>query len=204
VMAGFHTREAPGPATLSARVYKPLLKPGKHKIIGFARRIQGLMVAPGNPLQIGSLADLPARQAHFVNRPLGTGTRVLLDELLAQQGLTPDQIPGFERTEPSHTAVAHAVASGRADAGLGIELAARRQGLDFVPLLQESYHLVCLKAALTLPAVSALLSLLRQEHWQTQLQETPGYEPQLSGQIRAMSQVFPWWAFRGEKRTRPT
>jgi putative molybdopterin biosynthesis protein len=199
MMAGFHTRETPAAGTLPAQVYKPLLRPGLHKIIGFAQRQQGLMVAPGNPLNLRNLADLATRRARFVNRPLGTGTRVLLNELLSQQGLAAQDIPGFDHTEPSHTAVAHAVASGRADAGMGIELAARREGLDFVLLIQESYHLVCLKSALTQPAVSTLLSLLREPQWQAQVQAMAGYQPCLSGQIRALSQVLPWWRFRGAK-----
>ena len=89
VMAGFHTLQHPAPGSLAERVYKPLLQPGLHKIIGFAERTQGLMVAPGNPLRLRSLADLANGAARFVNRTLGTGTRVVLDELLAQQGLTP-------------------------------------------------------------------------------------------------------------------
>ena len=83
VMAGFHTRQQPGAGSLSEKTYKPLLKPGLYKIIGFARRSQGLIVARGNPLSLHSLNDVVRTQARFVNRALGTGTRVLFDELLA-------------------------------------------------------------------------------------------------------------------------
>ena len=107
VMAGFHTLERPPVGSLAQRTYKPLLKPGLHKIIGFARRTQGLIVAPGNPLGLRGIADVAQRRARYVNRALGTGTRVLLDELLAQEGLGPDALEGYERDEPSHAAVAH-------------------------------------------------------------------------------------------------
>src|SRR5690606_16467562 len=86
-IAGFHTQPFADPRTLTARTYRPLLKPGQHKIIGFARRTQGLIVAPGNPLRLRDIADVARLQARFVNRAKGTGTRLLLDELLAQADL---------------------------------------------------------------------------------------------------------------------
>jgi molybdate transport repressor ModE-like protein len=199
VMAGFHTLQQPAPGSLAERVYKPLLQPGRHKIIGFAERTQGLMVAPGNPLGLLRLADLANRPARFVNRPLGTGTRVVLDELLAQSGLLPSAIHGYEQTEPSHTAAAHAVASGAADVALGIEIAARAQGLDFVPLVQESYHLVCLKSALAEPAIAALLLLLQSRRWQDKLATMAGYAPHHSGEVESMRRVLPWWDFARQK-----
>ncbi|MFN3495747.1 MAG: substrate-binding domain-containing protein, partial [Hydrogenophaga sp.] len=84
-------------------------------IIGFARRAQGLMVAPGNPLRLHDMKDVARLQARFVNRALGTGTRLLLDELLTQALLMPEDITGFDHVETSHAAVAQAVASGTAD-----------------------------------------------------------------------------------------
>ena len=200
IMAGFHTLPQPAPGSLAARAYKPLLQPGLHKVIGFGRRTQGLMVAPGNPLGLRSLADVASLGARFVNRPLGAGTRVLLDELLATAGLGAAGITGYARTEPSHTAVAQAIASGTADVGLGIELAARSRGLDFVPLAQENYHLVCLKSALEQPATQALLSLLRAQPWQTQLSALAGYAPERSGEVLSLREVLPWWTFRTQKR----
>ncbi len=195
-LAGFHTRQLPPRHSHTARTYKPLLKPGKHKVIGFALRAMGLMVAPGNPLGLASLADAVQRQARWVNRPLGTGTRVLLDELLQEQGLTPAALKHHDHTQPSHAAVAQAVASGQADAGLGSACAARRAGLDFVPLLTERYQLVCLKTALDTPAVQTLRQCLATQAWQQQLASLTGYHPDHSGQVLAMNQWLPWWAFK--------
>ena len=200
VMAGFHTVQQPGAGSLAEQTYKPLLKPGLHKIIGFARRTQGLMVAKGNPLGLRSLADLVAHNARFVNRALGTGTRVLLDEMLAQQGIASSRIRGYRDTESSHAAVAQAIASGQADAGMGIEAAARARGLDFVPLVVEDYHLVCLKSALDEPAVQALCQVLQSAGWLQQLQQLPGYQAaDQSGQVLAMSRLLPWWNYRTHK-----
>ena len=195
VMAGFHTLQNPLPGSVAEKVYKPLLKPGLHKIIGFATRTQGLLVAPGNPLQLHTLHDVQTRSARFVNRALGTGTRVVLDELLAQAGLSATQFPGYGQSEPSHSAVAHAIASGAADVGLGIEVAARAQGLDFVPLVDEHYHLVCLKSALTDPAIMALMALLQSPAWQAQLSALPGYRAWHAGEVQSLRRVLPWWSF---------
>jgi putative molybdopterin biosynthesis protein len=205
MMAGFHTLEQPGRQSVAARTYRSLLKPGLHKLIGFALRTQGLMVAPGNPLRIMGLADLKRLQGdglRYVNRAEGTGTRVLLDELLAQAGLQASDLQGYASQEPSHTAVAQAVASNAADAGLGIEAAAREKGLGFVPLVQERYHLVCLKSELPSPPVAALLTALKSTEWQTTLHQLPGYsrEGAQSGQVLSLRQVLPWWSYRQAKK----
>jgi molybdate transport repressor ModE-like protein len=192
-LAGFHTQPFADAASLSARTYRPLLRPGLHKIIGFARRSQGLMVTPGNPLRLRSIGDVARLQARFVNRAKGTGTRLLLDELMAQARLDPIDLPGFEREERSHAAVAQAVASGVADVGLGTEYAARSQGLDFVPLTDERYLLVCLKSALDTPPVQRLLTLLRSPAWQQRLNKLPGYASDHSGEVAAMKRLLPWW-----------
>lgn len=204
MMAGFHTLHLPAGRSLAARTYKPLLKPGLHKIIGFAQRSQGLIVAKGNPLKLRSLKDLTRTDVRYVNRPLGTGTRVLLDELLQDGGIDAAAIQGYARTEPSHAAVAQAVASNSADAGLGIEIAARNNNLDFMPLVQEDYFLVCLKSALELPATQALLDILRSRDWQQRLAGLPGYAPAQSGQVLAMSKMLPWWSFPRKKPRKTT
>ena len=222
-MAGFHASSAataPPPrsvagdtptadaaATLTQRTYQPLLKPGLHKLIGFARRTQGLVVAPGNPLALTGLVDVARTGARFVNRALGTGTRLLTSELLAQAQLLPARIDGWDRIEPSHGAIAQAVASGAADAGMAIEAAARARGIGFVPLALEDYYLVCLKSALDQPATLALLTLLRSEAWQARLARLPGYQPVNSGQVLSLRRQFPWWRYVRPKRKtliRPT
>lgn len=200
VLAGFHTLLGSGAKlSRSERCYKPLLQPGQHKIIGFARRSRGLMVASGNPLALHSLVDVVRRQARFASRALGSGTRVVLDELLDQAGLSSAVLPGDGRVEPSHAAVAQAVASGQCDAGLGIAAAAHQAGLDFVPLVEERYHLVCLKTALDQPGVQQLRQLLQTPHWQAHVGTIAGYTPEHSGQVLSMHKVLPWWNFAPKK-----
>jgi len=195
VMAGFHTLQNAGRKTRSERTYKPLLQPGQHKIIGFARRTQGLMVATGNPLALQSLQDVATRSARFANRALGSGTRLVLDELLDRLGLHGTDISGYSHLEPSHAAVAQAVASGQCDAGLGLAAAAMRAGLSFVPLIDECYHLVCLKSALEHVAVQKLRLLLQTPQWQNSMAAIAGYTPAHSGEVLSLRKLLAWWDF---------
>ena len=198
-IAGFHAPMHPSAQSLIARTYKPLLQTGQHKIMGFALRQQGLLVAPGNPLGIHSLSDLTRAPIRFINRSLGTGTRLLLDEGLANAGILPQQIQGYTQEESSHAAVAACVAAGQADAGLGIASAARAQGLDFVPLLQECYWLACLKSVLDTPAVQLLARILASQDWQVQMNTLPGYAPSPGpGQVQSLKKALPWWPFKNE------
>jgi molybdate-binding protein len=91
--------------------------------------------------------------------------------------------------------VAHAVASGQFDVGLGIAAAAQRAGLDYVPLAEERYHLVCLKSALQQPGIQALLQLLKTSDWQEKVRQIAGYTPLQSGEVLSMRQVLPWWSY---------
>lgn len=194
-LAGFHVREHAERGSATARAYRPRLKPGQHKLIGFARRTQGLIVAPGNPLQLHSLHDVVRRGARFASRASGSGTEVLLLDLLAAAALDPRAIRMAARAEASHGAAAEAVASGAADVTLGIEPAARARGLSFVPIAQERYHLVCLKSALEEPAVRALRAVLLAAEWQAQVANWPGYRPERCGEVLSLREQLPWWSF---------
>jgi putative molybdopterin biosynthesis protein len=193
-IAGFHLPPRTAVTSLFARTYKPLLHPDRHELIGFARRVQGLAVERGNPLALSTIADVATRRARFVNRPIGTGTRLLLDALCEQQGVA--------REEPSHAAVAQAVAAGTADAGLCIEVAARSRDLDFVPLLWEDYFLVYDRSLLAQPAVRALQAVLRSESWLKRLATLAGYAPARSGEALKPDSVLPWWSERAEESGR--
>ncbi len=202
-IAGFHLPPRTTPHSLIARTYQPLLHPDRHQLIGFARRVQGLAVAQGNPLGLRTIADVAARGARFVNRPTGTGTRLLLDALCEQHGVAQSTLVGYENEEPSHAAVAQTVAAGQADTGLCIEAAARSRNLDFVPLLWEEYFLVCDKATLAQPAIRILQAVLRSESWLRRLSTLAGYAPARSGEAMSLRDVLPWWgerAQRGSKR----
>ena len=196
-VAGFHVPLLPQADSLVARTYRPLLQTGRHKLIGFARRAQGLMVAPGNPLGIAGLADLARPDRRWVHRSRGTGTRLLLDQELARLGLAPDALSRPQ--ESSHRAVAAAVAAGQADAGLGIASAAALHGLDFVPLLQEDYWLVCLADALETAPLTALRQHLASPGWTERLSALPGYAcDERTAMVQSLRRTLPWWPVKGK------
>ena len=200
-VAGFHVPPLADNRKRFARGLKPLLKPGQHKLIGCMRRTQGLMVARGNPLALQGMADVAARGARFVNRQEGSGTRLLADHLLAEQGIDASRLaPDHQAVEDSHLAVAAAVASGLGDCALGIEAAARSFGLDFVPLVEEDYFLVCLAETLEQPAVQALRQVLRQPAWAQALATLPGYRAAHAGQVLSLTRALPWWQFRTPRK----
>jgi putative molybdopterin biosynthesis protein len=193
-VAGFHAPIRPGADSLMARTLAPLMKTGRHKLISFAVRSQGLMVRPGNPLQLAAWEDLLRPGLRFINRSLGTGTRLLLDDWLQSSGTKASRLAGYTLEESSHAAVAAAIAAGQADTGLGIEAAARAQGLDFVPLLTERYWLVCLREALPSTPVQQLMALLTSAAWQVPLSTLAGYQvPPDIGQVQSLRQSLPWW-----------
>jgi putative molybdopterin biosynthesis protein len=109
-------------------------------IVRLVHRQQGLLVAPGNPLALTGVADLARPELRYVNRQRGAGTRVLLDYELARAGIDPAGIVGYGREEPTHLAVAAAIAADRADCGMGVLAAARAFGLGFVPVTSEPYE----------------------------------------------------------------
>jgi putative molybdopterin biosynthesis protein len=151
------------------------------QVVTFAHREQGLMVAPGNPLSIQSLDDLP--RVRYVNRQRGAGTRVLLDYELSQRGIDPGNIDGYEREEYTHLAVAAAIASGSADSGMGIRSAAMALNLDFIPIAHERYDLVIPAEFVELPMIQHILALLHDDKFRAAVAAQPGYDVSAMGQI---------------------
>jgi putative molybdopterin biosynthesis protein len=125
----------------------------------------------GDPDGSGGSGD----RVRYVNRQRGAGTRVLLDVMLRDLGLSPDSVDGYAREEPTHLAVAAAIASGRADAGMGIMAAAKPFGLDFIPLATEPYDLVVAPGAFASPQLAPLWSLLESDRFKSAVEDLGGY-----------------------------
>jgi len=150
-------------------------------VVRLVHRDQGLIVAPGNPLDLAGVGDLARRGVRYINRQRGAGTRVLLDHELATHGIAPADVDGYAREEPTHLAVAAAVAAGRGDAGLGILAAARAFGLDFVPVTREPYDLVVAAGAMDGPLLAPLWALLHSDRFQASVTELGGYSTKEMG-----------------------
>src|SRR5712691_3584531 len=144
---------------------------GNVAVVRLVHRSQGLLVAPGNPLHLAEIADLARPGVRYVNRQRGAGTRVLLDVLVGELGITPESVDGYAREEPTHLAVAAAIAAGRADAGLGIMAAARAFGLDFVPGTQAPSDLVVAAGAMDGPLLAPLWALLASDPFRAAVTE---------------------------------
>jgi len=197
--AGFHVATG-AYQVASVRPYLQWLDPEQHVLIHLALRTQGLLVARGNRHKIRGLADLARPELRFVNRQVGSGTRVLLDLLLAQQGIAPSSVNGYANAEFTHAAVAAYIASGMADVGFGLETAARRFQLDFLPLLRERYFFACHAAALRGPATRGVVELLRSDEMRNVINALPGYDGSDAGKVIGIKEAF---TTTPEKKTRP-
>jgi putative molybdopterin biosynthesis protein len=152
-------------------------------VIRLVHREQGLIVAPGNPLQITGVEDLRRPGLRYVNRQPESGTRMLLDYELRRRSIEPGDVAGYRREERTHLAVAAAVAGGRADAGMGILAAARLHGLDFVPVTQEPYDLVLTRDTYDSPLLAPLWTLLANPQFHNKIATLDGYSCAETGHL---------------------
>jgi len=171
------------------------LKPNQHRLIACCRRTQGVMVRKEHAPHVRTLGDLARNGLRFVNRQPGSGTRLLVDHLLHEQSLSPERLQGYaDHIENTHVAVALCVASGVADAGIGIEAAALQFGLHFTPLLEENYFLACLEPSLAEPSVQRLREVLAGPRWREILEGLPGYgAADAPGGLLAPDEALLWW-----------
>ncbi|AHE97246.1 helix-turn-helix transcriptional regulator [Thioalkalivibrio paradoxus] len=152
--------------------------------IEWARRNQGLIVASGNPLGITDIPSLARAEVRVVRRPEGTGADVLLRDLLRQAGLEVTDLRVLAHRALTHDDLALEVRGGNADCGVGVEAAARRHGLDFIPLCQERFDLGMRRRAYFQPSLQALFRFARTERFQRQAAALGGYDLSNHGEVR--------------------
>ena len=150
--------------------------PGKAlRVVTLVGRIQGLILAKGNPREISGLEDLVRPDLEFVNRQHGAGTRLLLDYHFDQLGIQPEQVRGYDHEQYTHLSAAALVASGRADCALGIEAASYALGLDFLPLFTERYDLIVPEEYYESELLRPVFDLLHDQRFRKEVSERPGY-----------------------------
>lgn len=147
-------------------------------VVHLWRREQGLVLPRGNPLGIRGVADLAGRRLAW--RGPGTGSRLLLQRLLREAGLRPR--PDLGEPSDSHLAVATAVATGAADAGLAVRAAAEAADADWIPVTVEPFELALRADALA--AAGPLLDALAASATQPLLGALPGYDLTDAGRSR--------------------
>lgn len=152
------------------------------KVFNLVYRMQGFIVPPGNPKNITGFEDYARADVTIVNRQRGAGTRILLDSKLAELGIDPTAVKGYDREEYTHTGVAVAVSAGVADVGLGIKAAATALGLDFIPVAEERYDLIVPCEFLETPKVQRVLQALQDPAFREFIASIPGYDPRQMGE----------------------
>lgn len=156
---------------------------GGVKLLRCVGRQQGLMVQKGNPLGIAAFADIAKDGVRYVNRQKGSGTRILTDYLCKQNDVDSSSVYGYDREEFTHTSVAAQIASGSADAGMGIYSAAKLYDLDFVPLCIEEYDLLISDSAWDTDVVKSLVDTLRSDAFRGRILALGGYTVENAGEI---------------------
>ena len=187
-MAGFHLPEGGLGGDLLA-TYQPWLKPRLQRLVHFVKRRQGLMTLADNPKGIREIRDIVRTKARFINRQRGSGTRLALEKLLRDQGIDRGEIAGFYSEEFTHLAVAAAVASGMADVGFGIEAAAKKLRLDFIPMFTEDYYLLVKREALEQKNIADLLEVLKSSTFRSLVSAIPGYDAAEAGLVKTIGEA---------------
>jgi molybdate transport repressor ModE-like protein len=185
------------------RHYQDRLDDTNDRVIHLAMRRQGLVVAPGNPKHLRVLSDLLRDDVRFIHRQPGSGTRLLLECMLARERLPLSAIHGCDVEELTHAAVAAYVASGLADVGLALEPPARRYGLDFIPMITEHYFFLCQESALHTGQLQPILELLRSDGFRHELGQLPGYDPSYCGTVQTLGDAFPSMAATRQEAVTP-
>ncbi len=154
------------------------------QVVTLAHRVQGLMVAAGNPKAIRGLEDLARPDVRWVSRNPGSGTQVWLERELQRRGLNAAGRLAPARQAATHTAAAQAVRAGQADVAVGLEAAARSAGLDFIPLFVERFDLVFPQQQMRL--LAPVLDALQRADFRRLLHQLPGYDPRHTGEALAV------------------
>lgn len=155
-------------------------------VVNFCRREQGIIIQKGNPKGISGIEDLTKEGIRIVNRPVGTGTRLLLDGELKKHGIDGEKINGYENEMQRHLDIGIEVFSGRADAGPAIKTVAGLLNLDFIPLRIERFDLIMLKDRFFDQGIQLFLGLLRSTAFETICRDLEGYDLSITGEM-----VFP-------------
>jgi putative molybdopterin biosynthesis protein len=151
--------------------------------VNFSKRQQGLLVAKGNPKAIVSVTDLAREDVKIVNRPLNTGTRLLLDYEISRSEISAASISGYHEEVSRHIDAGFAVLNDKADAAPAISPVAELLGLDFLPLRWERFDLLINRDRFFEPAIQRFVNLLHDPLFRAEAGKFTGYDMSLSGKM---------------------
>jgi len=181
-LAGTHLLDTED-GTYNISYLKKYLPDTAVKLIHLVQRDQGLIIKPGNPKGIRGIEDIGRRDVRFINRQVGSGTRILLDYKLNQLGIKTDAVNGYQNEEFTHMAVAVSVLSGSEDTGLGIYAAAKALNLDFIPVVTEQYDLVVPREYFESEPVQILLEIINSRTFKKRVEALGGYSTENTGTV---------------------
>jgi molybdate transport repressor ModE-like protein len=187
-VAGFHVPIAGRPVWDRAPMLREL-RARRDRLIRFVDRDQGLILPRGNPMHVKSFRDIASRRLRFINRQPGSGTRMLIDQVIAYEEVDPSGLIGYANEEFTHRAVAATVASGGADAGFGLRAAAAEHRLAFIPQVRERYFLAVRAKALETVAVGRLLQALRSPMFARVARDFAGYGLGAAGSVVGLDAI---------------
>jgi putative molybdopterin biosynthesis protein len=153
-------------------------------MVTLAHRVQGIIIAAGNPKQISSLEDLARDDIKFVNRNRGSGTRIWLDNKLNELGLNPEVIDGYTQELCSHTGITQEIKLDSADMGIGLIAAAVEEDLDFIPLFEEQFDLVVPESQSEDKDILSMLDFLTTANYRRTIDNLEGYKNQKTGTLK--------------------
>jgi len=189
-IAGFHMPEPPQLLGPLLGEFAARLNAREHYVVCLFSRYQGLMLGAAVKRRVRDLADLVRLHLKFVNRERGSGTRLLLDALLAHQRISASAIHGYEHEEFTHMATAATVRAGMADAAFGIEAAARAHRLRFVNLVTEHYYLACRRSTPARVAVDTIIASAQSSAFARTVARIGGYDTRATGTKVQLSELF--------------
>jgi putative molybdopterin biosynthesis protein len=163
--------------------------PGLHDavVLSFARREQGILVAPGNPLGLSDMASIATSRARMAQRPAGAGAQLLLLALLARAGIALDELKLAKPAFPTGPDIAQAIRAGRIDCGIATRSVARTAGLDFLPLAWERFDLVLRQRDYFMKGPQALFDFMRSSVLRDRAAELGGYDISDTGAVRRVN-----------------
>lgn len=175
-IAGFHVSDPKSSQIIAKRLQKEGMQ-----VFPVMKRVQGLMVAKGNPHNINGPKDLLRPKIRFINRQKGSGTRLLLDTILAKEGLDSKGIGGYENEEFTHSAIAMSILAKKADVGMGVKSVAMENGLDFIQLKDEIFFLAMGEELSVNKDLAKLIRKIRSLSGETPGYKSIGLKKQISG-----------------------
>lgn len=164
--------------------YLARVAPGvKAVVVNLFYRELGFVVARNNPMRITAFADLARQGVRFVNRQAGSGTRLLLDQRLGEEGITGERIGGYDQEVYTHIEVGLAVLAGEADTGIATAAVSTLLGLDFIPITRERFDMICDQSTFFQKGVQALMEVLNSGVFRKRVENLGSYDFSSAGRI---------------------